>query len=447
MLNEWQRNFNTAEIQHQIVMFHGAIPTHLQREAAAIEFAEWYGRFKDGAESAMNVLETELKSSDTMRRHCAARLYIYAAEPDKLARLSVEAIHSKNLHLPFDVLKSLWISSPPNGASELFWQWVRHNVPERFPLLDALLAKHTDQAVELFKQILESGHSKQRSPGVANINGSQAVRLVAGWGHHPLLQNVLHNYRRIDTNQWWGNDPQVEAAFYSGLNGDDEAIAFLEAIAKGANTLRATEACQRLACLALPSAVEATAALLGHEDGNVAIAALGAASTLRSGALVASLLHLAERTIYADGFHLPVCDEAIRVVRSILTPAICEPLAEEYIDGETETLTQKFRERSIAYYSAHLTHIDKSKRYYNGDPLTLNHLALDLLSPHTQPFLDGAFNLQAITGEDYKFDYDPHSNLISNLSAVRTWRKRVCEPQPLAPGGWAFRGKHIDNIG
>jgi hypothetical protein len=66
-------------------------------------------------------------------------------------------------------------------------------------------------------------------------------------------------------------------------------------------------------------------------------------------------------------------------------------------------------------------------------------LSSDLAAPHSGPRYTGAYNLRAITGEDY--DYNIDGDLIDNPEAIDAWKKRADDPRPLLPGGWAIASK------
>jgi hypothetical protein len=442
-MNEWQANFSVAESLYRTAIYSGTISSPEGRLQAAIEFADWILRFKEGGTPALNVIEEKLLTRDVYSTAVAARLCITSASPERVQQLSEQASHGNELQLPPDILKQLWTTALPSSATELFRIWVLRAVPERFSLLEALLSRATEPARSLFSEIVNSGHSKRRASGIANtILGSNAVRIVAGWNDHDLLRNIVEN-PPLDPSQlveWYDTDLSVDAALYLGLAGDKSAVSFLEAVAYGGNAFQAARACRALAWLCQPTTIKPVRTLLEHEDGNIVWIVLGCAATLSCGALMTSLLQLAERKIYADRLHIPLCDEAIRVVRSMLEPELCEPLQEEYETDSIETFTDGFRREAIAYYMESLSRVDEKRRYRGGSPLRLKHLATDLLSVHTSVIQDGAYNLHAITGESYSFDYDPHSTLISNLHPILEWQKRAEHPEPLTSGGWAFQG-------
>jgi hypothetical protein len=231
----------------------------------------------------------------------------------------------------------------------------------------------------------------------------------------------------------------LDAAFYRGLTGDRAAVAFLETSAAGTDAGQAASAALRLAWLAWPGAIRPLDDLLRSEEAESIGLALNAAAALRAAALGPALLDLAGGAPDLQLELVPLPDEAIRVLENMTG----QPLPDEQVDFVADAIEEEFtaatRHAAVAHYSAVLQNLNRDRRYHRGAPLTLTHLAVDLLSIHTGPVHAAAYNLRAITGEDYGFD--PDDDLIANLPAIAAWRERAARAEPLTePGGWAFAG-------
>jgi hypothetical protein len=298
-------------------------------------------------------------------------------------------------------------------------------MPERIPLLEALLDVESEESHGLARQILaaDTAHSLYTT----------VLRTISLWNGSQILDSVFLEASEIPT--------RIDAALYLGLRGKLEAVEFLNEVARGEDARTAAEACQKLAWLAQPSAIEPLDRLLLHDDGNVVWIALGAASTLKASDLIHVLLETARRKLYTDGLHVPLCDEAIRVTGSLLVPGFCDDLPEEFERNEIETYTDGYRQKIVSHYATCVSLAKKHHRYTGGELLRLGHLTQSLFSPHSGAWESAAFNLHAITGKRYGFDYSHYADLITNLPAIQSWREYGQTHNPLTPGGWAFQGK------
>jgi hypothetical protein len=448
---DWESLFQSAQKLCSIALYGGErVPTPDERQKAALEFSELIELFRDGGQPAAQTLEKNLYGNG---RYTAAYILIEIADYERLSAFGKEMTAYDNSYppLPFNLLKRLWTIQLPPNAFNLFWEWVQKGIHTQLPLFEALLTYPNDEAANFFQRILSSGHSKQHSAGIANTWGVHAIRLVASWKQPELLHNVIDNPHLFlpPIEHAWESDIRQEAALYLGLMGDQTAIAFLESLAEKLKGFEAAQACRRLALLAQSSAIEPIVKLLHDDDGSVVNIALDAASIISCTDLIPPLLDLMRREIYADGYHEPLCDDAFRVVRSIIEDPSKSPFQEEMIEGSYGDyggiLTEAFRQKAVDYYRSQFKTLKPARRYLQGELLTLKHLASDLLSPHWGPFERGAYNLTAITGEDHGLDLSPYSsNFITNILAILEWEKRAENPEPLEPGGWAFYGNKID---
>jgi hypothetical protein len=99
-LDDWQANFDIAEKAHRIALYSGTISSPEVKEAAALEFIALRERFCSGSTNALAVLERELSSEDGMRRSCAVKLYLFAADIEEIHVLSSscgESLRHRNL--------------------------------------------------------------------------------------------------------------------------------------------------------------------------------------------------------------------------------------------------------------------------------------------------------------------------------------------------------------
>ena len=453
VLSDWVSNLDTAYELYKTAKYSGAIPSATEREDAALQFIQWIEYFKAGGSTAIQLLEAIFRSEDLIRRNVAGYILAEVLDLKKLTDFSNDLTHYGNTQPPIsdDILKRFWIAKTPENSDELFWQWSRKRLHIADILLEGMLLRPSGKGQDLFHKILTSGRSKTHSAGLSDTYGIQAIRLVGGWKQPELLRHIIDDppFALLPIEHQWDDDPRQETAFYLGLMGDQGAIDFLEAIARGLKGFEAAQACRRLALLAQPSAIEPIIKLLHDDNGSVVNIALDAASIMGCTDLIPALLDLMSREIYAEGYHEPLCDDAFLVIRSIIEDPTKSILREEMIEDSYGDyggiLTEAFRQKAADYYRSQFKLLRPVRRYHQGELLTLKHLALDLLSPHWGPFERGGYNLRAITGEDHGLDLSPYSsNFIANMPAILEWKKRAENSEPLEPGGWAFYGNKID---
>ncbi len=372
-MNEWSIAFDNAAEALTTALYSGAIPSGVERLAAAKVFRETMDRFKSGGNPAKAIVQVELQNSDFYRFCAAIKLFIEIGDAASLAELSQNPA-TYGHRVPERDLKRLWKSFPPS----------------------------IDSYDDAFVNLISS-------------------------------------------------DDPIVTAFYLGLNGDSSGVEFLKNSADNPDSQQAVEACYYLAQLALPDAIEPMIHILASDDADAIALAINIAANLGLPAFIPALRHVTERKIVSPTYssETPTYDEAIRAIRDIVGKPL-DDLGEEYVDYSTERneefygegeFTEAFRNQALAISREAFQSMDSMKRYYRGELLTLTHLASDLLSPHAGPSYRAAYNLRAITGEDYGFD--PDDDLITNLPAIEAWQKRANRPEPLEPGGWAFWGKSL----
>ena len=438
-MTNWQSRFDVATEVYTRCLLSGALLSGAERAASAREFRGWIDIFKSGGEEARAILEDRLQDENYNRCTTAARLFIECGDADSLARLSQNVISFRG-KITWQDLKRLWVKVPPSKT--LYDEFTQNNAYERTPLLQALLHRPTPAAYDLFREITEG----------RDWYGTQAqtVEALAKWNDLPLLREFMNMFVDRDNTLAYGNgrDVRTIAAFYLGLGGERDGIEFLKNEAGSANSAQATEACYYLEQLALPDAIEPTIRLFSRADGDTIARAMNIASDLGLPEFIPIFCNIADRKKTSPTYdsETPMYDEAIRAVRNIVGKPI-EDLDEEFVDprdnpepeiyGEGE-FSEAYRRKAIAIAQNAMKAMNPVSRYRRGALLTLEHLATDLLSPHSGPMYRAAYHLRAITGEDYGFDVD--DDLIANLPAIEAWQKRANRPEPLVPGGWAYFG-------
>jgi hypothetical protein len=444
--NEWAENFRLAYEAYSLAQNENEL-----RESAALTFLQWISKFKDRGFSAIERLQQELLGRDFLRRNVAAYILIEVAERARLDELTetLATIDNNTTTLSHQVLKRLWAASPPKNGRELFWKWHHNNIHAHIPLLEALLAKPTTQAYDFAKEILSSGDSRLTSR-TSNYYGRIALRHIADWGQTDWLQEVFEHIPVDPTseNQSSNFDLQLEAAFYLGLVGNQQAVSFLELMASRDDAHQAAEATIKLSLLAQPSVIEKIKPLLAAEDGNVVVLALSAATHISTVDLIPELINLANREVYCDFYSEPLCDDALRTIRAIVGHNDTDTPQERFFEGTYGTFggayTHDYRAEAIRYYTERIKHFERGLRYQTGELLTLKQLATNLLSRHSGPFENAVFNLTAITGQRYDIDLDPHYDFIANVKAIRLWNDYAAHSNVLKPGGWAYQGRPLD---
>ncbi len=432
-LDQWQTYFDQAADAYTKAIYSGAIPTSKEREDSALQFRDWMEIFKDGGAASLPVLEAELENPRADRYNPATRLLIELRLPEPLRKLNEKVIQSRKPVLSYSNLRLLWLAVPP--PSDLVKKWME--VWEILPVLRALLYQPSNEACSALDRILK--FSDQRLT-------SFAVEASWRWIDKDLLQQIMHQPPLPSTLP--GNfvslvskDNRSTAAFYLALTGDMEAVSFLESIPAGTDKQQAAYACHFLSLLALPNMLKPAETLLKSDDGDAVAMTLSAAANTGSAALIPALMDLSGKRVFSEIYGYNLADEAVRVLRELIGHPL-DQLNEDYdIDSIPAEFTEAFRHQAIAIAQAALPNLNPSKRYRLGEPLTLSHLVEDLLSPHSGPRQNAAWNLHAITGEDHGFNLD--DDLIDNVLAIAAWRKRAERPEPLSPGGWAFLGQPL----
>lgn len=433
---KWNAAFDKAVTAYTEAVYHANL-SNQQRRVAASSFLAWITHFRSGGTPAKQLLETELASKNVLRRNTAARILVELCGPEIPS--CVTAIFDPNV-VPRPDANILRLLGAPSSLPKEAWEFFgRLNTHEQVALVEALLRIPTDEGI-IF---VERSTTDEAVP----IPVKQAtIKSIAKWKRPDLLWGIVNNPSHVihDLPPWLNVDIRLDAAFYLGLNGDRQAVGFLDTITVSAENLQAAHAAVRLAWLAWPGALGPTARLLHTENADAIELALGAASYLASAALGDALLELASQPpdirSRFSGIALP--DEAITVLSNLTGDfSFSDGQGNHCEDVVPDTLTDAARSRAISSCRDILQNLNPSQRYSRGEPLTLQHLTNNLSNPHDGPRRCAAYNLRSITGEDCGFDHD--LDLVANLPAIIAWEKYIAESDVMKPGGWVFFGESL----
>ncbi|MGB8507341.1 MAG: hypothetical protein WCD76_02965 [Pyrinomonadaceae bacterium] len=405
-----------------------------QREEEARSFLAWAERFQRGGAQARMMLRRVLDETDDERRNTAARLLLEMPDAEAVATVVAALSDSRQLLLSDSNLRRLVQRTPQHDVL-----WTRLNALSsngRAALLHSLLRRPTRESRAYIDEALASG---------ANSLSQEAIEAVAAWGEPEILRRMMESAPpSTEMPPWLREDARLDAAFYLALTGDRRGIEFLERFAAGEETTLAARAALFLAWLARPEAVGVIEGLLRNTDPHVAGVALDAASALHAAALCPALLHLAAQSSASQTDPPPLADDAVKVLLKLTGAQLPEGRI-EYVDSSLEELTPPSRQIAVTFLQTATRKLNPALRYVEGELLTLAHLAARLSSPHSGEMRAAAYNLRAITGEDYGFD--PAADLIANLPAIVAWRERAARDSPMPPGKWAFAGMPLSSDG
>lgn len=434
MANEWEEKYQQAKRAYGLAVSTKSPPISFEeRKTAAKLFRELVLEFDNGGLAAFGVLEHYTKSDYPhmafrilveMTNSDALDLVVSAISESRRARVGRSTIQilGKQNPLPDDLWQHLAKVVEQDQVSNLSW------------ILEALLNHKTTSSIELVKRLFASQNRLY-------INDVLAETL-ARWGDFDQLRQIIQAPQEtVEEDRYYGTDVRIDAAFYLALHGKDErGIKALLSIAESDESHKAAQAILKLAYLARPEATLLVDKILRSNDDFVVGFGLESAQVLGTAFLADALLYLASKTpeFRDDSTSIPLPDEAIRVLHTITGQSGPE---QKYLELPVEELTQESRDEAIAFYRALLGNFMPSKRYSQGEFLTLPLLVDNLTSRHIGPIWKSAYNLPAITGLD--FGFDPDLDLISNLDAVIAWREYTATSTVLEPGGWAFNGKPL----
>ena len=395
------------------------------RERSARRFRDQVVQLDGAPADALAPFVAALASSDAYRRNAAARALVDAHAAAATEAL-LDAWASAGPPLDPTILRRLGRQvALPDRA----WQLLAKVRPfERAALTTALLRRPSPQADLRWDQLVD---------GDDDAVAHAALDAAARWGTPDRLVALLARPRRVVPPglpaELRPEDIRLQAAFRLGLTGSDAAIDFLLEQAATRDAPHAAGACVRLGWLGWPASLPPIARLLRGRNTYAAGLALDAAAALGAAALGPALLDLAERSSSA-GSSLP--DDALRALAAITGQSGADPGS----DGGS-AMSQASRRRASMIQRTALADLDARLRYHAGEPLTLRHLAGELVSIHAGEVRRAAHALHAITGDDVGFD--PDDDLIGNLDALDAWRARASGPAPVGPGGWAFHGRAV----
>ncbi|MBI5928445.1 MAG: hypothetical protein HY862_04010 [Chloroflexi bacterium] len=435
MTNEWEEKYQQAWQAYGLVVSTESIPIFFEeRKTAAKSFRELIQEFDNGGPAALEILEHYTRSDYP---YMAFRILVEMTNPDALGLVVTAISESGQARVGKNAIRILGKQDP---LPDDLWQHLAKVVEQdqfgnRSWILEALLNHKTTSSIELVKRLF----ARQNRLYIYN---DVLAKALARWGDFDQLSQIIQTPPEpVEEDRYYGNDVRIDAAFYLALHSKDEhGIEALLSIAESDESHKAAQAILKLAYLARPEATLLVDKILRSNDDFVVGFGLSSTQVLGTAFLANALLYLASKTpeFRDDSTSIPLADEAIRVLYTITGQSGPE---QKHLELPVEELTQESRDESIAFYRAILGNFILSKRYSQGELLTLPLLVDNLTSRHIGPIWKSAYNLPAITGLD--FGFDPDLDLISNLDAVIAWREYAATSTVLEPGGWAFNGQPL----
>lgn len=434
MTNEWEEKYQQAWQAYGVVVSTKSTPISFEeRKTAAKFFRELILEFDIGGPAALGILEHHTRRDYP---YMAFRILVEMTNPDALGLVVSAISESRQARVGRSTIQILGKQNP---LPDDLWQHLAKVVEQdqygnRSWILEALLNRKTISSTELVKRLFAS----QNRPYINDI----LAKTLARWGDFDQLRQIIQTPpETVEEDRYYGTDVRIDAAFYLALHGKDErGIEVLLSIAESDESHKAAQAILKLAYLARPEATLLVDKILRSDDDFVVGFGLDSAQVLGTAFLADALLYLASKTpeFRDNSTSIPLADEAIRVLHTITGQSGPE---QKYLELPVEELTQESRDEAIAFYRALLGNFIPSKRYSQGELLTLPLLVDNLTSRHIGPIWKSAYNLPAITGMD--FGYDPNLDLFSNLDAVIAWHEYAATSIVLEPGSWVFNGKPL----
>lgn len=415
---------------------HGPSPQH--RLTAARRFLGRLETFRLGGDQALDALERSMSFTDPAATDAAAHIMVALDEPRATERFlslverfgsgakpgTVPSIQPKHL-------ARLGRRSPlPPGRLPPVEKLRRADHPAH---ASVLFSRPNDEAGAYLDSLLAS-------PNWTSVEA--AIEGIAKWPDPDLLRKILDAPPLAKPPGWPADlapvDVRPHAALHLALLGHADGLERLLEFAHDKNWDRAATAVIRLSWLAHPAGVAPTAALLRSRSNEAVGLALDAVVAYAAAALGLAVIDLAERKIKAKN---TLADDAITTLAEWIAGASIERV-ERLTDVPGDVMTEAERRDALAVARDALAKLDAKLRYREGLPLTLAQLADELTHKDDGPRIAAAYQLRAITGEDY--GYDPKDDIIANVEAIEAWRKRAERNDPITPGGWAFLGKPLD---
>ncbi|MBE2270826.1 MAG: HEAT repeat domain-containing protein [Anaerolinea sp.] len=428
--NDWAHLLSQAEKTYVDAVHSGATLESESKLSAALEYENVLAQFKVGGASVLPTLHQSASTVNAYRRNVAVRILLELQDKEFLKRLSASILADSTPQLTEAVLKILWKAIPP--STEDFEHLLRTRRWERLPMLRALLGSSftINKVLELVQNSGDNGALHDLIEFLPESSNNSAILLNFARASSEVIRLVQTKTRLV-------------AAFKLGLQGVDEGIQFLEAVASSEDELAAARACDYLSLLALPRVIKPLKRLLKSPDPNVVAVSMQAVANIGVVDLVVDLIPIIQRDEHAAVTDARICDEAVYIIRSILGGELLQAeYAEEFeFESIPPILTTKFKIRVAKKAEVMLKSFDPTRRYWAGHPISLSMLVDSLLSPHSGENRRAAYNLQSITGENYRYELD--SDLVDNVKAVLAWKSRAANPYPLKPTGWAFMGNPI----
>ncbi len=424
----WRDLLDKAAEAYTKTLYRGSDLSLSEKKQSVLELRNYQTQFKEGGASALSLLREELYSQDGIYRNISAEMLIEMRDLVSLKSLSESIINTQSPQLKGKILERLWLLLPPKTGD--FIRLLDEGRWEREPLLKTILSNH--QPSDWVVKAVESS------------NDARALKIlmdsISRW---PNAESLLLKYMGgssldMQVTNIWNTDARILAAFYLGMKGVIAGIDFLINIANHDDELQAVQACQHLAFLASPAVVKPLKSLLHSSNHDVVAISLLAASDIGVAGLINNLALLTQNEGYSPIFESFIGDEAAKILKKIVGGQLVK-LQDQYVLGSIpEHFTNEFREY-IAFQSVDIAKsLDFGRRYRGGEPLTMATLVDDLYKGNA---IASAYNLRAITGEDY--GYEVEWDLLDNVDAIVSWERRAVDPYPLTPGGWAYMGKPL----
>lgn len=408
-------------------LIHGGVEEYLgERLRNAQAFVSLCNQLKSEDATVVEQLAKDaITGQSYLRRNAAARFITLNASrfPRMLELLRDALIRHDGFLLDSKLMSIVWKGSSPKDID------VRDAGDYKsFYFRQALLSIRSQQSQQLFDTLWEQNL----------LNGSE-ITALSKWNNPDILRLIIRRWQNEGALAIsYKHTMALEAAFFLALKHDRSYRMFLNRQLEVNDQLHSTQAAYYLALLGLPDALTTIITSLESVDANVLALSLDTAVCLKSAMLVPSLLLLVERQIFSEVTGESLADQSLRVLSLIL--GRCD-LNEEFnvVGGYTHEYKVKC---SLHYRNLFSQVLDSGRRYLGGIPLQLKDLANSLCSPHQGDVVCAAYNLQAITGEDHKFDVD--EDIIGNLNAILDWIERSKDPSPVEDGYWAFMGERVE---
>lgn len=358
-----------------------------------------------------------------------------------MPELALEILHeaaAKNVQMSYHGWRYLWKAVKPSYTD--YQRLKALDYPALNHAREAILSSPTQDAQDLLEAILTDAD--------APYLDYWQIHVLSMHRDKAMLQRVFMDMLLRREQSTFDVGLLVDAAEYLAASGSDKAISLLATLARDADLNLASNAAYALAELGQPSAIDALAAFLDRGDlllnktnYDAWVSIVSTIGSLGTPLLVERLLDMVSSS---DALRQNAA-ERTEVVRTILFVVGDMPnLSEDYVMYSIPPcFTERYITQAVAWAREAMSRMSPRKRYWSGQPLTLERFANQLLNSQYLDFDFCALQLVAITGEDYGVDTWAQHKYADNFDAIKQWLARSQNPYPLEPGGWAFRGVPI----